>query len=172
MSARSHDPAGPSARLCGGARSAGPGVGPEYRLPACCRTGSFPCGAERWRVSEQLILFGPLDSDLRLVWDAGCTGLDSAQQPEHGPPFDPSEPFASLDCRRDTTALGEYYMVRDRIWLRVNPREKGMLCIGCVEERLGRRLAPTDFTDAPVNTSREYTREHSPRLRLRLQGAA
>jgi hypothetical protein len=26
-----------------------------------------------------------------------------------------------------------------------------MLCIGCLEERLGRRLNANDFTDAPVN---------------------
>lgn len=61
-----------------------------------------------------------------------------------------------LDCRKQTTfnerVVGdEYYMVHDELWLRANPKGKGKLCIGCLEERLGRRLKPNDFTDCLLN---------------------
>ena len=42
-------------------------------------------------------------------------------------------------------------MVHDEIWKTVRPEGSGMLCIGCVEDRLGRQLTASDFTDAPVN---------------------
>jgi hypothetical protein len=39
-----------------------------------------------------------------------------------------------------------------------------LLCIGCLERRLGRELEPVDFTDAPLN----YGSRKSERLRQRL----
>lgn len=59
-----------------------------------------------------------------------------------------------LDCNVDTIAIAEYYMVSDDIWANsgVGPLgREGMLCIGCLEGRLGRRLTADDFTDAPTN---------------------
>lgn len=58
------------------------------------------------------------------------------------------------DCEMDTTphpteGPHEWYTVRDRVWNAV--MGPGYLCIGCLEKRLGRRLTPNDFTDAPVN---------------------
>jgi hypothetical protein len=56
-----------------------------------------------------------------------------------------------LDCRRDTRS--EFYMLRKEVWLGTNLGVgDGMLCIGCVETRLGRRLTPEDFTDVPANS--------------------
>jgi hypothetical protein len=59
------------------------------------------------------------------------------------------------DCRWNTLALGEWYAVRDDVWEQACRREPRpaweILCIGCLEERLGRRLTPDDFIDAPVN---------------------
>jgi hypothetical protein len=72
--------------------------------------------------------------------------------------FDRSDRSVSVNCLGcgvDTAEIGEYYMVRDEVWLRVNPGRAGMLCIGCVEKRLGRPLNPLDFTDAPINFERE-----------------
>jgi hypothetical protein len=63
-----------------------------------------------------------------------------------------------LDCDVDTLEIGHFYMLRDDVWLEANPTVDGMLCIDCLETRLGRRLAPTDFSDAPCN--------HWPLLRL------
>lgn len=59
--------------------------------------------------------------------------------------------FHCLDCAVNTSEIDEYYMVHDHIWLYANPDDYGMLCISCLEERLGRMLRPSDFTDAPVN---------------------
>ena len=43
-------------------------------------------------------------------------------------------------------------MVTDEIWILANNKQtRGMLCIGCLEERLGRKLRPADFSDVPLN---------------------
>jgi hypothetical protein len=59
-------------------------------------------------------------------------------------------------------------MVRNSIWYSVTfGREcEGMLCIGCLEARLGRELEATDFTDCPLND--EKRTRGSARLRNRL----
>ncbi len=74
--------------------------------------------------------------------------------------------FKCIDCRRPTHR--EYYMVRDEAWLAAHPSRDGMLCIGCLEGRLGRELLPGDFVDAPVNAD---LRRPSDRLASRLTGA-
>ena len=51
------------------------------------------------------------------------------------------------DCGHD---YDEQYMVRDDIW-KACGMGTGMLCIGCVEKRLGRQLNQQDFTDVPLN---------------------
>jgi hypothetical protein len=73
-----------------------------------------------------------------------------------------------LDCWIDTREAGEYYVVRNEVW--PLPVDGGMLCIGCLEERIGRRLRRADFTDAPLNWHPQWTREYgqSDRLRQRL----
>jgi hypothetical protein len=53
-----------------------------------------------------------------------------------------------LDCGKNTFENNEdYYMLRNRLWRRLVPREErhGMLCLACVEGRLGRPLTPADF---------------------------
>lgn len=74
--------------------------------------------------------------------------------------------FECLGCGVDTAEIHEYYMIHDHLWLRVNPADYGMLCISCLEERLGRRLRHYDFTDAPLNISNAWKR--SDRLTDRL----
>jgi hypothetical protein len=73
--------------------------------------------------------------------------------------------FDCLDCSVDTLDIDEYYRLKTPVWLEANPADEGMLCIGCVEERLGRQLIPKDFpqgsSDAPSG---------SARLRSRLTG--
>lgn len=63
----------------------------------------------------------------------------------------------------------EMYMVLDRVWdaagmpseVRLSPAGRffvfspGVLCIGCLERRLGRRLTPPDFEDVPLNEPHE-----------------
>jgi hypothetical protein len=84
------------------------------------------------------------------------------------------DPRRCLDCGPDTVTAREYYLLRDDVWAetRVGPQE-GVLCIGCVEGRLGRRLNRRDFTSAPVNEERvsTHSRRLGSRLRYEPQGA-
>lgn len=62
--------------------------------------------------------------------------------------------FICLDCKVDTSAINEYYMVHDHVWLAVvNSKTTGMLCIGCLEKRLGRTLKFADFSPCLLNAS-------------------
>ena len=78
--------------------------------------------------------------------------------------------FACLDCNACTNCNGEYYMVHDEVWKLANPADRGMLCIGCLEQRLGRLLTKDDFTDAPVNSM--WLEWGSTRLKNRLRKVA
>jgi hypothetical protein len=79
--------------------------------------------------------------------------------------------WACLDCGFDCLNGDEYYMLRDRVWLRANPDGAGMLCVGCVERRLFRRLRPFDFNwDAPVNGDGPWGARRSIRLDNRMRG--
>jgi hypothetical protein len=53
-------------------------------------------------------------------------------------------------------------MVTDEVWAQA-AGENGWLCVGCLEDRLGRELEPADFTQLPVNDDEETD---SVRLRL------
>ncbi len=72
------------------------------------------------------------------------------------------------DCGVNTES--EYYMVHDAVWragsegVPEHPDGEwgGMLCIGCLEARLGRRLVPEDFTPASIN----HPNDPSKSLRL------
>jgi hypothetical protein len=79
------------------------------------------------------------------------------------------------DCNVDTLAIGEYYMVRDEVWeqawvgrrrrsgprhwslrhsrhkQRRGPRE--ILCVGCLEARIGRQLNRDDFAAMVGNST-------------------
>ena len=79
------------------------------------------------------------------------------------------EKWHCLDCDRFLLGQdGEYYMVRNSIWYSVTHGQEceGMLCIGCLEVRLGRELEATDFTDCPLN--HEKRKRGSTRLKDRL----
>ena len=61
------------------------------------------------------------------------------------------EPFVCLDCGVNTSLNEEYYMLMNEVWKEAVPDLVGMLCINCVELRLGRQLWPEDFMDSPIN---------------------
>jgi hypothetical protein len=77
--------------------------------------------------------------------------------------------FRCRDCGIDTSIRGiaEYYAVHDAVWAAAGMApNSGMLCIGCLEERLGRQLVGADFLpgatiNAPIGCS--------PRMRSRLR---
>lgn len=60
--------------------------------------------------------------------------------------------FVCMDCKKDV--WNEYYMLYSHVWKKANPKVNGKLCIGCVENRLGRKLTKKDFTTLPVNTEK------------------
>ena len=78
--------------------------------------------------------------------------------------------FDCMDCGSNTLHINEYYMVTDEVWEAAHPKKRGMLCIGCLEDRLGRLLTKDDFTDAPVNSGNFFTQ--SARLLSRLTGTS
>jgi hypothetical protein len=73
----------------------------------------------------------------------------------------PEPSVRCLDCDIDTIELGDFYGVNDSVWLEAVPDGKGMLCLLCLQVRLGRRLTLADFDTAPINLL--------PRLQARLQ---
>jgi hypothetical protein len=52
-----------------------------------------------------------------------------------------------IDCGVNTYAIGHYYMVSDDLWASAGMEpDGGMLCLDCLEKRIGRRLTYDDFT--------------------------
>jgi hypothetical protein len=83
--------------------------------------------------------------------------------------------FDCVDCGVSTHEIGEYYMVTDDIWINEAKMKKqgGMLCLGCLEERIGRKLHGADFPDYPINAvclpDFLWNRERSERFKNRLE---
>lgn len=63
--------------------------------------------------------------------------------------------FECVDCSINTLFENEYYMVHDHVWSGEAGMDSdgGMLCIGCLEVRIGRNLDGDDFTDCRLNRS-------------------
>jgi len=83
---------------------------------------------------------------------------------------------ACADCGVGTITLGEFYMVRRQIWEKAWAGRRRpwthlpgqeILCIGCLEARIGRTLTRSDFSDVPVNDINDGS-YRSDRLRDRL----
>jgi hypothetical protein len=78
------------------------------------------------------------------------------------------------DCGLGTVTAGEWYMVKDDVWEAAwtGRREpwhelpwQEILCIGCLEKRIGRTLVASDFSDDQIN---DRPRFKSARLHNRL----
>lgn len=83
--------------------------------------------------------------------------------------MDDNSNFICLDCSVSTLDNKEYYMLKFGLWKLIHPKNSGMLCIGCVEKRLGRTLTSSDFLDCPLNDmKREVIGFASDRLYNRL----
>lgn len=63
-----------------------------------------------------------------------------------------------FSCGVDTFALGEDYAVHNELWRTYGV--EGVLCIGCLEMRLGRKLGPGDFPEGFA--ARDNRSEHFP----------
>jgi hypothetical protein len=70
-----------------------------------------------------------------------------------------------LDCRvRAWVDLHEDFYVHDHVWRQAVPDGEGMLCIGCLETRLGRKLMRDDFTVPEKQLSRKSSARLVDRL--------
>jgi hypothetical protein len=56
---------------------------------------------------------------------------------------------ALASCRDCDCYPTEHYMLPRTLWLSVVPSGRGRLCLTCLEKRLGRPLATTDFCELP-----------------------
>jgi hypothetical protein len=56
-----------------------------------------------------------------------------------------------MDCDTNTMDIDEYYMLKFEVWFSIVPEDNGMLCIECVEKRLGRQLTSNDFLSCILN---------------------
>jgi hypothetical protein len=75
---------------------------------------------------------------------------------------------ACADCGVGPFSIKEYYMVEDYGWARAQGGTD-LLCIGCLEKRIGRTLTRSDFGEgASVNGANTFRRRFSDRLRARL----
>lgn len=48
--------------------------------------------------------------------------------------------------------MNEHYFIHTDVWLSVVGSIKGMLCVGCLEKRLGRKLTKNDFPVITINS--------------------
>jgi hypothetical protein len=60
--------------------------------------------------------------------------------------------FLCLDCKVDTGLIGEHYFIHTDTWFEAHASKKGMLCVGCLEKRLNRRLSSKDFPAVYINS--------------------
>lgn len=64
--------------------------------------------------------------------------------------------------------MHEHYFINTDLWLQATGSIVGMYCVGCLEQRIGRRLVPSDFTNATVNDPKYEPK--SQRLMDRMYG--
>jgi hypothetical protein len=62
--------------------------------------------------------------------------------------------FLCLDCGIDTGKASEHYMLNDQTWKLTGLGKYGMLCVGCVEIRIKRKLVAKDFNSSYLNNPR------------------
>lgn len=72
-----------------------------------------------------------------------------------------------MDCSVDTGKIYEHYFVNLDLWMEATGSERGMLCIGCLESRIGRQLVHTDFPKVTINDPKHASM--SQRLLSRLK---
>lgn len=58
-----------------------------------------------------------------------------------------------MHCGVDAFDIGHYYMLHNALWLSINPKDTGKLCLFCVEKVLGRPVTRADFNDASINSN-------------------
>lgn len=102
-------------------------------------------------------------TETRGLYDGGLDSVEDESSVEG------DELFTCIDCGINTHRIREYYMVENHIWEEYVPEYQGMLCIECLEARMGRELNASDFpSHLPINAPDGLFFPHSDRLRIRL----
>jgi hypothetical protein len=95
--------------------------------------------------------------DIIGLWDVNQDDLTFIALVELG------SPTSCSDCAADVTPYDddgrpsengwEWYMVHDHVWDAAHAGRPlaRYLCVGCLEQRLGQRLTPEDFSDYDIN---------------------
>lgn len=110
--------------------------------------------------------------------------LNKMKIPSKRPAPNP-EAYDCADCGVNTLEIEEYYVIKDNLWKEIlekdpqlseeDRRKQGistMLCIGCVEDRLGRKLNQDDFKEIRINQingEEEAHRTYDPEQRAQLE---
>ena len=77
-------------------------------------------------------------------------GLDTRTKKE-------KEHWKCFDCSKDTLLnVKDYYMITNELWIKYGV-ENNMLCMNCIEKRLGHKLRKEDLTDCSLNYFNPYT---------------
>lgn len=75
--------------------------------------------------------------------------------------------FRCVDCSVNTGYIEEYYTVHDKVWKKTGlGSDDGMLCIGCLEKGIGRKLTPKDFNRKAMINHKEYAASDRKKDRL------
>lgn len=95
--------------------------------------------------------------DIIALWDVNQDDLTFDSLVDLGSPTSCSDCAADVmpydDDGRPSENAWEWYMVHHHVWEAahaVQPPAR-YLCVGCLEQRLGRRLTPEDFSDYDIN---------------------
>jgi hypothetical protein len=58
----------------------------------------------------------------------------------------------SIDCEMcGRLLINDWFMVKERIWVKEAKMDKGLLCLDCLEKVIGRKLTIKDFKKVPCN---------------------
>jgi hypothetical protein len=117
----------------------------DLYLDAKSFRGSNDAAAELADMLDRLALLERADAAIDKLWAEVAKSMNASNRAE-------AERSCCVDCGDNTLKIREHFMVHDEVWAKagMNPNG-GMLCIGCLERRIGRKLCRDDFIDAPIN---------------------
>jgi hypothetical protein len=97
---------------------------------------------------RKLITMVPIDAEAEGVtesWLCVDCGANTARRSPNGPSVR-SDLALKGKCEIYIDSSTEMYIVRDAVWKKAGMEPfGGCLCVGCLEQRLGRKLKPKDF---------------------------
>jgi hypothetical protein len=56
-----------------------------------------------------------------------------------------------MECHKNTKNKIDYYMLNTFLWRSIAKDIKGMLCVSCVENKIGHTITKSDLLNCPLN---------------------